>query len=545
MSGKGVREARLTRRHLLGAAAFGAGGIVLGGPGVEAARRLTAQSRPPIALDGAFRQGVASGQPATGGITLWTRLEDLDRASRLQVEISPDRDFRRVIHRKTVVADPTTDFSISHRAEPRGLAAGGEYFYRFLTCNQSSPIGRFKTALPADSREPVRIGFFSCQNYAAGYYTALAGLVAEPDLDLVVCLGDYIYERTGEDALPERLDRTGANGDSEVQTLPEYRNKYRLYHSDLNLQALRAQVPLVAIWDDHETENNNAGAQPSPNPGGSNTDVRRASYLERRAAGYQAFFEAMPRVRVPAERDRIYGSLRLGANADLLLLDQRQYRDPQPCGDRQAEPCPPAQRDAPGRTLLGAEQKAWLKSELTASRATWKVIGNPVMIMALDLPARNPLNPDQWDGYGAERRELLEHMQASGVQDVAFMTGDIHTFFAGQVTPSGREGVPAIDGAPAATEFVCGAVTSKGLEEDIPSEGPVGQPVTETGARANNPHFVQADLARRGYGVLEARPDELLVDFRSVGTTQQPQSAVETLARFRVASGTPRVERLS
>ncbi len=539
-----MSERSLTRRHLLGAAAFGAGGIVLGGPGVEAARRLTAQSRPPIALDGAFRQGVASGQPATGAITLWTRLEELDRASRLQVEISPDRDFRRVIHRQTVVARPDADYTISHRAAPRGLAAGSEYFYRFFTCNQSSPVGRFKTSLPPDSREPVRIGFFSCQNYAAGYYTALVGLAAEPDLDLVVCLGDYIYERTGEDALPDRLDRTGANRDSEVQTLPEYRAKYRLYHSDADLLALRAQVPLQAIWDDHETENNNAGAQPSPNPGGSNTDIRRQPYLARRAAGYRAFFEQMPRVRLPAEPDRIYGSLRLGANADLLLLDQRQYRDPQPCGDRQAEPCPPAEANAPGRTLLGAAQKQWLKAELAGSRATWKVIGNQVMIMALELPPRSILNPDQWDGYGAERRELLEFVQAGGIQNVSFVTGDIHTFFAGNVTPSGREGVPAIDGTPAATEFVAGAITSKGLEETIPvAEGPVGEPLTEGGVRANNPHIVQANLSRRGYGVVEARPGELLVEYRTVATTQTPRSTVDTLARFRVPAGIAQVQR--
>ena len=124
------------------------------------------------------------------------------------------------------------------------------------------------------------------------------------------------------------------------------------------------------------------------------------------------------------------------------------------------------------------------------------------------------------------------------------MTGDIHTFFAGEVTPSGREGVPAIDGTPAATEFVGGSITSKGLEEIIPTDGPGGEPVTEAGARANNPHYAYVNFPRRGYGVLEARPDELLVDFRVVGTTQAPQSPVETLARFRVPAGVPRVERL-
>ena len=173
---------------------------------------------------------------------------------------------------------------------------------------------------------------------------------------------------------------------------------------------------------------------------------------------------------------------------------------------RRASRAPSAEANAPGRTLLGGAQKAWLKGELERSRATWKVVANQVMIMALDVPARTTVNPDQWDGYGAERRELLEFVQARGIKDVTFVTGDIHTFFAGNVTPSGREGVPAVDGTPAATEFVAGAITSKGLEETLPAEGPVAGPTTEAGVRANNPHILQADLARRGYAVLEARP---------------------------------------
>ena len=539
-----MAEPKLSRRQLLGAAAAGAGGLALGGPVVDAALRAGSSRRAPVALDGAFRQSVSSGQPATDGITLWTRLEELDRTSRLQVEVSADPDFRRILQRKTVLADAKRDFTVHHRVEgSSGLRPGEQYFYRFFTCNESSPVGRFRTALPADSREPVRIGFFSCQNYASGYYTAHAALLKEPDLDLVVCLGDYIYEQTGQDSIPERRDRTGANRDSEVQTLPEYRDKYDLYHSDSDLLALRANVPLLAIWDDHESENDNAGDQPAPDPEQTNTGTRRLSYLDRRAAAYRAFFEHMPRIQVREEPHRIYGSVRLGANADLLLLDERQYRDQQPCNGQTGQPCPSSEANAPGRTLLGAAQKAWLKNELATSRAAWKVVGNQVMIMALDVPARTTVNPDQWDGYGAERRELLEFVQARGIKDVSFLTGDIHTFFAGNVTPSGREGVPAVDGVPVATEFVGGAITSKGLEEDVPAEGPAGEPITESGVRANNPHIVQANLVRRGYGILEARPDELLVEYRAVRTTQEPTSPVDTLARFRVPRGVARVER--
>ena len=535
-----MSKPRITRRTFVGAATGGLGALGFGGPIVHAARKSA--SKPPIALDGLFRQSVASGQPATDAITLWTRVEQLDRTSRLQVEIARDEGFSQVVHRKTVVAEAARDFTVHHRAGR--LRPGETYFYRFFTCNESSPVGRFKTSLPADSREPIRIGFFSCQNYAAGYYTAHAGLLREPDLDLVVCLGDYIYEQTGQDDIPERRDRTGANRDSEVQTLPEYRDKYRLYHTDPNLLALRARYPLLAIWDDHESENNNAGQNPAPTRDAQNTGVRRLSYLDRRAAAYRAFFEHMPRIQVREEPHRIYGGMRLGGNVDMLLLDQRQYRDIQPCEGRTAQPCPPDQTNAP-RTLLGPAQKSWFKGALQSSQATWKIVGNQVMIMALDVPARTTVNPDQCDGYAAERRELLEFAQARGIKDIAFLTGDIHTFFAGRVTPSGREGTPATDGTPAAVEFVGGSITSGGLEDEVPgSDSPVGEPVTVEGLKANNPHYEFANLVKRGYGVIEARPDELRVDFRMADTVKAPRSAVRPLASFRVAKGVADVQQI-
>lgn len=536
-------EDRLTRRSFVaGAAGLGAG--ALAGPALGAAGRR-ALSGPPLAREGAFRQSVASGQPATDAITLWTRVEDLTKTSKLQVEIARDPEFANVIWRQDVLAEAERDFTVHHRATPKGLAPGEPFFYRFYTCAQSSPVGRFRTALPPDSRDPVRIGFFSCQNFAAGFYTAHAGLLEEKDLDLVICLGDYIYEQTNEKALPERIDRTGVNKDSDVQTLNEYRDKYRLYHTDPNLLALRQSHPLLVIWDDHETEND-AGAQESPNPRQRNIPTgRRLPFLERREQGYQAFFEHHPRIREVDDRNRIYGSVPLGANAEVLLLDERQYRAPQPCGGKvPATPeCSSEEKNAPGRTFLGAGQKEWLKGALKRSRATWKVVGNGLMIMALDVPARYAVNPDQWDGYGAERRELLEFIARENIKDVTFVTGDIHTFFAGDVTPSGREGTPVTDGVAVATEFVGGSITSKGLADDAERAGIGGEALTDGAIRANNPHITYANLVRKGYGILEARPDELLVSFRGPRTTQAKQSPVDTLATFRVAKGEARVQR--
>jgi alkaline phosphatase D len=447
------------------------------------------------------------------------------------VEIARDRDFRNVIYRKTVLSEAQRDFTVHHPAFHRVLRPGERYWYRFFTCDRDSPVGTFMTARPADSREPVRIGFFSCQDYQAGFYTAHAGLAAEPDLDLVVCLGDYIYERTFYPGPAERRDTTGVNRDADVQTLPEYRQKYALYRSDPQLQAMHAAHPVLAIVDDHEIEDNWARDEPGEATGGEGNPARRVPFLERRRAGYDAFFEWMPKIRNAQEPDRTYGSLRLGANAEVFLLDTRRYRDDQPCNDAFVTPCPDS--EAEGRTLLGPGQKAWLKEAVSSSRARWKVVANQIMIMSLDSAPGTSVNQDQWDGYGAERREVLGHFLERGVQDLTFITGDIHTFFAGQVHVNGRVTTPAVG-----TEFVGGSITSLGFE-NIFGQGTLA---TEPGIRANNPHYAYSNQTRRGYAVLEARPDELLVTYRAPRTTQQARSPIDAIGRFRVAAGRPAVE---
>jgi alkaline phosphatase D len=533
----------IDRRTFLTGAAAGMGSLaLLADPdaAIAAARRRRVSRRSQLALDGRFRQSVASGQPGTHGITLWTRVDELERRSRLQVEISPDRDFRRIISRRDVFAEPRTDFTINERISGRFLKPGEEYFYRFYTCNTNSPVGRFRTARPADSREPVRIAFFSCQEFDSGFYTAHAELAKVEDLDLVVCLGDYIYEKVFDDR-PVRRDTTGANGDGEVQTLAEYRAKYNLYHTDRNLLAVRAKFPLMSIWDDHEVEDNYAAERP-----GGQTDDRRLPFSRRRAAAYRAFFEHMPRVRVKADPDRIYGSIRLGGMAEVLFLDTRRFRDDQPNneGDDGFAPSDPVTRADPSRTLLGREQKGWLKGALAASPARWKVVANQIMIMALDLPARQPLNTDQWDGYEAERRELLEFIRTSGLRDVTFVTGDIHTFFAGNVTPSGRQGLPS-DGPSVATEFVGGSITSKGIADQAGEEPANATALpSDQNVLANNPHIRFSNQRFKGFGILEARADELLVEYRAVRTVQSRTSPALSLQRFRVAAGVPLVERL-
>jgi alkaline phosphatase D len=428
----------LTRRDVLQRGAAGA--AFLGtGPIFIAARRR----RKPLAR-GTFSLGVAAGVPRTRGATLWTRVDGLERAGLVELEVARDPEFARVVHRERRLARPGRDFTVHASLLSSAFRPGEQYWYRFETRDGSSPAGRFRTALPADSAEPVRIGFFSCQKWHHGYFTAHAGLAAEEDLDLVVSLGDYIYEEPAENVkVAERRDTVGATGDGDVQTLREYRDKYRLYKSDPNLIAMHAAHAIHAIWDDHEAEDDYAGEHE-----GDPLRPRRIPYLQRRNNGYRAFFDYLPVPRFKSDPLRTYGRLRLG-QVDLIRIDTRQYRDALACPPQR--PCPAG--NDPGRTILGERQREWLKAQLVASRANWRVIANQVMMMSLDVGTPGVgFNGDQWDGYSAERREVLEHVLAKGVKDVTVISGDIHTFFTGAVHTSGR-----IDSPAAATEFVGGA----------------------------------------------------------------------------------------
>lgn len=526
-------DARPVRRRefLIGGAAAG---LTLAAPINYAA--IARGRMKPVATHGKFLHGVSAGYPSPKAITLWTRVSELERSSRLQLEVATDKQFRKVIKSEEVVAEKDRDFTV--HAHLKGLKPGGEYFYRFQTKNKSSRVGRFRTMPPPGSKQRVRIGFYSCQNYEAGYYNAQAALAREKDLDLVICLGDYIYERHFYDGPADRVDTLGANGTGDVQTLAEYREKYRLYQADPDLQALHAAHPFVAVWDDHEVEDNYAGDEPDsaqndPNFENDGVTPRRVPFGKRRKNGYKAFFEAMPRVqRKGGAKNRIYGSVKIGGLAELFLTDQRQYRDPQPCEDELLTPCP--DNDTPGRTMLGADQKAWFKKAVAKSDATWKLWGSEVMVMSLDISPGTAANPDQWDGYAAERTEILEHFVASGVDNLAVLTGDIHTFFAGDVTTTGRSG-----GTPAGVELVGGSATSLGIPEAL------GLPSSTLEAlAASDPHIKFFDFDHRGYTVVELSKSQLTSEFKIVDALS-PGAKASTVASFQVASGVPELNQTS
>ncbi len=524
-------RAGLRRREFL---IGGAGaGLVLAGPVNYAA--IARGLRAPVAKHGKFAHGVAAGFPSPKGITLWTRVSELERTSKLTLEVAKDKHFNRLVKSKEVLAEGGRDFTVHEHVG--GLDPGHEYFYRFQTKNKSSRAGRFRTLPPPDSKQKIRIGFYSCQDWEAGYFNAQAGLAAA-DVDLVICLGDYIYEHRYYPGPSDRLDTLGANGDGDVQSLAEYRSKYRLYQTDEGLQAMHAAHAFVGVWDDHEVEDNYAGDQPDsaatdPNLENNNEYPRRVPFGERRKNGYKAFFEAMPRLQMKGAKNQIYGSMRIGGLAELFLTDQRQYRDPQPCADALLEPCPSS--EDPGRTYLGAEQKKWFKKAVVKSDAKWKLWGSETMVMSLDLPKTQHVSQDQWDGYSAERREILEHFLSKGVTNLTALTGDIHTFLAGDMTTTGN-----IDGTPVGVELVGGSATSLGIPEFLG----VPSPTLQTLREANDPHVKYADFDRRGYGVVTVSKSKLTGEFFAVDAlTRGAQPSL--LASFEVPSGARTLNRVA
>lgn len=518
----------LSRRALIGAGAAGYAGLALGGAAPGWARK-----RKRLLRGGEFRTGVLAGFPGQRRIHLTTRVAGIERGGWLELVVARDPGFRRVVHHSRVRVRRRRDFTA--HATVGGLRPGEDYWYAFSTRTTVSRVGHFRTRRPPDSREPVRIGYFSCQGWQPGYYTAHAGLANE-DLDLAVSLGDYIYELTDDDG--PREDKIGPNGDGEAQTLAEYRQKYHLYQSDANLQAMHAAHSFACVWDDHETESGWRGEHEGETQG----RERRVPFEQRLRNGIRAFFEHLPVPRFEAERRRVYRSIPLGRHAELILMDLHGYGDAYPCGFQiPPRPCPEA--NDPSLTMLGARQKRWVKRRLEASPATWKVLGSSLMMMALDFAPGVSFNPAQWDGYVAERRELMQHCLDRGIGGVAVISGDIHTFFAGQVTTTGRA-----DGTPAASEFVGGAISSEGINQGVAEAAGLPEDTdvsTIAGLlRATNPHYAYLNTARRGYGVLECRRDELRVRFRSPRTVYEPESPVETLAEFVVEPGDPTVHQV-
>jgi alkaline phosphatase D len=476
-----------------------------------------------------FAHGIASGQPQASRVVLWTLLTgpDLTAEVKVQWELAEDEAFTRIAARGEEVARADEHHSV--HAEPTGLQPARGYFYRFNALGQQSSVGRTRTA-PAPDARVSRLDFSiaSCQRWDGGHWAAWRDVATAPP-ELVLFLGDYIYEygvtQTGTD--PPRRHEGG-----KVRTLADYRRRYAQYKSDPSLQAAHAAAPWLLVWDDHEVDNDYAGVQ--------GQDLQ-PDFAAQRAAAYQAYWEFMP---LPKSARPVDGSMRMHSRLDwgrlarIHLVDDRQMRDVQVCPNpgrggsntvRLAE-CP-ALLD-PQRTLLGAAQERWLAEGWSLERP-WNLLAQQTLMArcSWEDPAgasKGRYWTDGWDGYPAARERLLAAVAERKLPGVVALGGDVHANYVAELKPGGYAAWDDPKTPVIASEFCGTSISSLGLPQDRLDL-----------ARKLNPHLHHARSDQRGTMrfVLDAK--SLQAELRVVQDARDPASAMAVQGRYAVEAGKP------
>ncbi len=513
-----------------------------------------------------FRHGVASGDPRPASVLIWTRVTPTAAARpgsgrgpavRVRWEVARDARFRRVVRRGTVVTGPGRDHTV--KVDVTRLRPGTWYFYRFTTSGGRSRVGRTRTA-PRENATPsrLRLGVVSCANWQAGYFAAYRGLARRDDLDAVLHLGDYFYEygAGGYGEGPTNTDVRRHDPTHEIVSLSDYRRRHAQYKTDPDLQDLHARYPFVVTWDDHEVTNDQwARGAENHNPG-------EGDYLRRRARAHRAYDEWMPArmsgTAALGDGERLYRRIRWGQLAEISMLDLRSYRSEQVATTAPSPvPAPEEEVSDPDRTIMGARQLRWLKESLTRKRALWKLIGNPVMIAPVtfaqvprelltpinDVTGLLPddgfaYNVDQWDGYTADRREILDFIEDHHVENALFVTGDIHSGWACEL-PYDAATYPVSQSA--GVEFVCSSVTSNNLDDITGSPPRTGSLAVEEIIKANNRHVKYLNFDDHGFSVLDLTARRAQMDWFVIADRSDRRTAIRHTASYATRVGTNKV----
>jgi alkaline phosphatase D len=487
-----------------------------------------------------FVHGVASGDPTTERVVIWTRVStDLDSVP-VEWMVARDRDLEDVVASGEATAEAERDHTVCVDVE--GLTPGGTYYYGFRHDRDSSPVGRTWTL--RDEADRIRFATCSCAKFNAGYFNAYARIAERDDLDFLLHLGDYIYEAGN---VPAKGQTPGADIGrpfeplGECRTLEEYRARYRQYRRDPDVQALHLAVPIIPLLDDHELADGAwAGGSDAHDP------AEHGPWEERKRAAFRARSEWLPvRPPDPADPSRVFRQVSVGGLADFLLLDIRSRRD---------RPALNPEMNAPGRSMLGAEQREWLLSALDSSTACWRLIASPsvfvrtwcklpseivstalLKLKLIDEDGEGP-DEDQWDGYPAERSVLLERIAT--LDDVVLLSADIHVSLASEV---GEEGSP-----PAAVEITSPSLTSQNLDEKL-GVGPRHEVVlaSEEAIVASVDQILWCELASHGYVVCDLDRERLRAEWWHVDGVLEPLPGERCAAVFQVHRGSARLEPVS
>ena len=477
-----------------------------------------------------FTFGVASGDPDHESVILWTRLAPkplepgggMPKAPvEVHWEIAEDSSFKKIVQSGKINATPELGHSV--HIEPRGLKPDHWYSYRFKSGDATSPIGRTRTMpAPGASPDKLRFAVTSCQNFEAGLFTAYQQM-AKDKPDLVFHLGDYIYEYASG-----RNGKVRTHLGPEIESLDQYRIRYAQYRSDKDLQAMHAACPWFVTWDDHEFDNNCAADISEQK------NVDTAKFLIRRANAYQAYYEMMPlrTSSLPVGPNMtLYRKGSFGTLAEFFILDTRQYRSDQPNNDRKS-PLNAAATN-PRNTLLGETQRKWLFDSMSASKGTWNILAQQVMMALADRSsAKAPANysMDQWPGYAHERAALLRYVRDHKITNPVVLTGDIHSNWANELRIDDFKQEQAI----IATEFVTtslssggnGSPTIKGLDEYL----------------GRNP-CTKFHNRERGYIMCDVTPKAYTADYKVIDEVLKPGGKTTSRAKFTVEAGTPKIHK--
>jgi len=568
-------EINLTRR----AALAGAAGLGLAAcSGRDAAPRFEPRALP----DGPFKHGVASGDPDQSSIMLWTAITTDTVTEPVMVELAEDAAFTSVLMQaEAAQAGAPVNAMTPFKLLADGLQPGRVYWFRFRYGAEVSPVGLTRT-LPVGAVDEYKIAAFSCSNYPAGFFNAYRDAADRGDIDLVLHLGDYIYEYTVDGYATEDSERLGRLSEPvhELITYEDYVIRHAQYSADPDLQALKAAAPWVTIWDDHETANNahKTGAENhDPDQGEGDWEVRRDAAL-------RAYYAWLP-AREPQPSTARYGALEIGDLGTVVFLESRLMARSEEMGFEDfpvpldSDPDAPEVKQAVAawldetvggedRTLLGAEQFDFVTRTLAESAAAgkpWRVLANQVLMgeaLAPDYTAEPPLwlrwgmrlsggeiwefaqrtrfgiplTLDTWDGFPAERERFFNAARDSDA-DFIVLTGDSHNFWTLDLKNAADERV--------GVEFGVTSVTSPSDYEFVNAAS------VDFGAMTvnANPHILHHEVYTRGYVLLTLNREAALADFVSVSTIKDTafQSGLESRWRVRPAAGgpVPMVERLS
>jgi alkaline phosphatase D len=557
----------------LGGLALGTIGLSACGGGGSDTSAAAPSPAPATAPTVTYAHGIASGDPLSDRVILWTRLtlaETLVAVESVTVawEVATTAAFTTLVASGTTTTDASRDWTV--KVDATGLQPATRHWYRFKVGAQVSPVGRART-LPVGAVSQVRLAVFSCAHFAAGYFNVYAAAAQRDDLDAALHLGDYLYEYGRDGYGNEQATALGrlVLPATELLTLADYRQRYAQVRADADLQALHAAVPMIAVWDDHEVANDawRDGAQ-------NHTPATEGAFADRRTAAVQAWHEWLP-VRTGADRLSIYRSFAFGDLLALHMLDTRVLaRDQQldyasylTATGLNAAAFTTALSD-PMRQLLGTAQTAWLQAQMAASSATWQVLGQQVLMGRMNIPApilldalvpgsgvgvsayaaivnkartapatltvieqailaqpSVPYNLDAWDGYPVAREQVLGLARAQN-KNLVVLAGDTHNAWASDLQDASGNAV--------GVEFATSSVTSPGFEAVLPNENPAA---LAAGLTELIGPLVYADTARRGYLVVTATPAECRADWVYVSTVTSRTYTVVSDKALRVLPG--------